>query len=113
MRTTTGRNTTSKVRTMTAQEFVNSIQFPCFFFAGNGAPAGQTYAILENTALPVDLDDVEGEIGADGGFDCTNHDNGKGGWNHSDSRGNTITKIQIYSDEKLWNQEQADYLADC
>jgi hypothetical protein len=94
---------------MTAQEFVNSIQFPCFFFAGNGAPAGQTYAILENTELPVDLGDVEGEIEADGGFICTNHDNGKGGWTHSDQRGNTITKIQIYSDEVLWQQEQAEY----
>ena len=98
---------------MTAQEFVNSIEFPCFFFSGSGAPAGQTYAILENTELPVDLDDVEGEIEADGGFICTNHDDGKGGWNHSDSCGNTITKIQIYNDEVLWNKEQADYLAGC
>jgi hypothetical protein len=98
---------------MNAQEFVNSLAFPCFFFAGNGASAGQTYAILENTELPVDLDDVEGEIEADGEFVCTNHDDGKGGWNHSDQRGNTIWKIQIYSDEVLWKQEQAEYESDC
>ncbi len=98
--------------TMTAQEFVNSIEFPCFFFSGNGAPAGQTYAILENTELPVNLEDVKGEIEADGGFICTNHDDGKGGWNHSDHRGNTITKIQIYSDQKLWEREYAEYMSE-
>jgi hypothetical protein len=98
--------------TMTAQEFVNSIEFPCFFFAGNGAPAGQTYAILENTELPVNLEDVKGEIEADGGFICTNHDDGKGGWNHSDQRGNTITKIQIYSDKKLWEREYAEWMGE-
>lgn len=94
---------------MTAQEFVNSIEFPCFFFAGNGAPAGKTYAILENTELPVDLDDIEGELEEYGQFICTNHDNGNGGWNHSDKRGNTITKIQIYSDEVEWKKQQAEY----
>lgn len=102
-----------KDRKMNAQDFVNSIEFPCFFFAGNGAPAGQTYAILENTELPVDLSDVEGELETDGGFICTNHDDGKGGWTHSDQRGNTITKIQIYNDEKLWKKEQAEYEGDC
>jgi hypothetical protein len=97
---------------MTAQEFVNSIEFPCFFFAGNGSPAGETFAILEETSLPVDLEDVEGEIDTDGVFACTNHDNGKGGWNHSDERGNTITKIQIYSDKKLWEREYAEWMGE-
>lgn len=92
-----------------AQDYVNSIEFPCFFFAGNGAPSGQTYAILEDTELPVDLSDVEGEIEADGGFICTNHDDAKGGWKHSDLHGNTITKIQIYNDETLWKKEYDEW----
>jgi hypothetical protein len=97
---------------MNASEYVDSIEFPCFFFAGNGAPSGQTYAILEETALPVDLEDVEGEVDADGTFTCTNHDDGNGGWKHSDHRGNTITKIQIYSDKQFWEREYAEYLAE-
>ena len=95
-----------------AQDYVNSIEFPCFFYAGNGSPAGETFAILEETSLPVDLEDVEGEIEADGGFVCTNYDNGKGGWNHSDERGNTITKIQIYSDKVLWEREYAEWMGE-
>lgn len=96
--------------TLNAQDFVNSLAYPCFFFAGNGAPSGQTYAILENTKLPVDLSEVEGEVDSDGVFVCNNHDDEKGGWNHSDQRGNTITKLQIYSDEKLWSREHAEWL---
>lgn len=95
---------------MNAQEFVNSIDYPCFFFAGNGAPGGQTYAILEDTALPVDLADIEGEVHESGCFVCTNHDDGKGGWRHSDHRGNTITKIEIFSNKALWDREYADWL---
>jgi hypothetical protein len=97
---------------MNAAEYVDAIEFPCFFFAGNGAPAGQTYAILEETALPVDLGDVEGEVDEHGIFECTNHDDGNGGWNHSDHRGNTITKIQIYSDKQFWEREYAEYMAE-
>jgi hypothetical protein len=95
---------------MTAQEFVNSIQFPCFFYAGNGAPAGITYAILEDTALPVDLEDVEGEVDEGGVFNCTNHDDGQGGWNHSDHQGNTIYKIQIFSDKARWEREYSEWM---
>jgi hypothetical protein len=104
--------TTREGINMNAKEYVESIEFPCFFYAGNGAPAGQSFAILEDTAIPVDLEDVEGEIEEDGGFICTNHDDGHRGWRHSDNRGNTITKIQIYSDKKLWEREYAEWLSE-
>ena len=93
---------------MNAAEYVNAIEFPCFFFAGNGAPAGQTYAILEETALPVDLEDVEGDVDDQGIFTCTNHED----WDHSDYRGNVIYKIQIYSDKQFWEREYAEYMVE-
>lgn len=96
---------------MNAADSVDSIEFPCFFYAGNGAPAGKAYAILENTALPVELSDVEGEVDEDGTFTGINHDDGNNGWNHSDSRGNTITKIHVYSDKERWEREYAEYMA--
>lgn len=93
---------------MNAQEYVNSIEYPCFFFAGTGAPAGETIAILDDTYLPVDLEDVEGELEEDGGFICTNY-NTDDGWRHSDHRGNTIYKIQIYSNKEFWEKEYSEW----
>jgi hypothetical protein len=99
---------------MTAQEFVNSIEFPCFFFAGNGAPAGQTIAILPETELPVDLDEVTGGTTATNVFECDNLTDGNGlnDWKFSDDRGNTITKIQIFSSKEIWEREYAEWMGE-
>lgn len=99
------------VMKMTAQEFVNSIEFPCFFFAGNGAPAGHTIAILPETELPVDLDGVTGGTTATGVFECDNLTDGSGlnDWKFSDERGNTITKIQIFSSKEIWEREYSEW----
>lgn len=98
---------------MTAQEFVNSVEFPCFFFAGVGAPAGSTIAILPETELPVDLDEVTG-VTADGVFECDNYTDGSGlhDWRYRDDRGNTITKIQIFSSKELWDREYSEWMGE-
>jgi hypothetical protein len=109
-----GRETKTGETKMTAQEFVNSIKFPCFFFAGNGAPAGQTIAILPETELPVDLDEVTGGTTATGVFECDNYTDGKGinDWKFSDERGNTIVKIQIFSSKEIWEREYAEWIGE-
>jgi hypothetical protein len=99
---------------MTAQEFVNSIEFPCFFFAGNGAPAGQTIAILPETELPVDLDEVTGGTTATNVFECDNYTDGDGinDWKFSDDQGNVIYKIQIFSSKEIWEREYAEWMGE-
>lgn len=96
---------------MTAQEFADSIDFPCFFFAGTGAPAARSIAIFPDTELPVDLAKVTGTV-ADGLFEADNLTDGNGlhDWQFSDERGNTITKIQIYSDQKTWEREYEEWM---
>lgn len=98
--------------TVNAQDFVNGIEFPVFFYAGVGFPGGDSIAILEGTELPVDLSDVEGEI-KDGLFEATNLNDGSGahGWKFSDFTSSTIYKIQCFSDAAIWNRQNDDYNA--
>jgi len=98
---------------MTALEFLNSIEFPCFFFAGIGSPAGQTIAILPETQLPVDLEEVTGEV-TDGIFECDNLSDGDeiNDWRFSDERGNLIYKIQVFNDKEIWEREYAEWMGE-
>lgn len=98
---------------MNAQEFANSIEFPCFFYAGNGSPAGTTIAILPETVLPVDLDELTGDV-TDGTFECNNLTCGPGAydWKFTDVSGSLIYRIQVFSDEKTWEREYAEWMGE-
>jgi hypothetical protein len=95
----------------TAQKYVNAINYPCFFLAWNGHPAGATYALFDDT-LPVDLEEIGGYVRDDGVFIGTNPLLSARRSLASLSNGNTITRIEIYSDQELWEREYADYCAD-
>lgn len=97
---------------MNAQEFVDTLEFPVVFFAGNGSPGGTSIAILDETTLPFDLDEVEGEINGDV-FEATNLNNGSGlhGWQFSDFKSNIIYKIQVFSDKEIWERQNDEYNA--
>jgi hypothetical protein len=97
----------AKPEPITADDFVEDCEFPIFFYAGVGCPGGQSIAILEDTDLPVDLIDIEGEV-KDGIFEATNLSEEKRGWKFSDYRANTIYKIQIFSDQKIWESQKAE-----
>ena len=97
--------------TINAQDFANSIGYPCLFFAGNGAPGGQTIALLDDTALPFDLCDIEGDV-SDGIFEANNltHGDGANDWSFSDFRGNTIYKLQIVNDAETYEAQYAEWM---
>lgn len=95
---------------ITASEFINSIEFPVIFIVGNGCPGGHAIAYFEETELPFDLDDVEGTV-TDGVFEATNLKDGHGVWDWAfhDFSGNIIYTIRIDSDEEVWTREVIDY----
>ena len=98
---------------VTAQDFANELEFPVVFYAGNGSPAGVHIALLEDTELPFDLSDVEGEV-VDGVFDAKNlstEPHGKGDWNFSDWNQNLIYKIQVVENEDIWREQNEEYQA--
>ncbi len=92
---------------MNAQEFANGIDNAVVFFCSTGCPSGQSIAILEETELPFDLWEIEGED--DGGiFEANNCNDGirdANGWKFTDFNGNLIYKIQVFSDKKIWNEQ--------
>lgn len=94
---------------ISAQDFVDSIHYPVVFLAGVGCPAGETIAILEGTDLPFLLDEVYGKV-ADEVFEATELTDGPGrdDWKFVDWNLNTIYKIQVFSDEKIWNEQNDD-----
>lgn len=96
--------------TVNAQEFANGLEFPVFFYAGVGCPGGQSLAILRDTELPVELSEVEGTV-IDGMFEASNLTAGPGAhdWKFSDWNSNTIYKIQVYDDSKVWNQQNDEF----
>lgn len=98
---------------MTAQEFANANENVILFYAGVGCPAGDNIAMLDGTELPFSLDEVEGEVDADGTFNATNLTSGSGprDWKFSDFRSNTIYKIQLYTDAKRWQEQHAEWMA--
>lgn len=97
---------------MNAQDFVDSIEYPVVFFAGNGCPGGRSIAILDETTLPFDLSDIEGEV-TDGILEANNLTDGPGvnDWKFSDERANTIYKIQVSNDEETWTAQNEEYNA--
>ena len=99
--------TRNEIRTINAQEFANSIDFPIVFIAGVGCPGGQSIALLEGTELPFDLSSVEGVLREDGILEANNLTAGPGAhdWKFVDWNRNTIYKIQVFSDEATWNSQ--------
>jgi len=100
----------TKIEAVRADEFAATLDHPIFWYAGNGAPAGRSIAILDSTQLPVDLSEVEGIVDERGNFEAANMTDGPGAcdWKFSDFSGNTIYKIQIFSDAKIWNEQNAE-----
>ena len=99
---------------MNASEFVDTLEFPVVFIAGNGCPGGMSVAILGDvTYLPFELSEIEGEV-TDGTLEVTNLTDGPGlrDWKFPDARGNTIYKIQVFNDEKIWNEQNDEYNAE-
>ena len=99
---------------MTATEFANAHEDVCVFFAGVGCSAGTTIALLEDTKLSFDLDEIEGDVDASGTFEATNLKDGTGlrGWRFHDWNCNLIYKIQLFEDAQQW-QEQQEELESC
>ena len=97
---------------LTADEFASRLEFPVFFYAGVGCAGGQSIAILEGTDLPVELSEIEGEV-MDGIFEASNLNDGSGahGWKFNDWNSSLIYKIQIFNDEKIWNQQNDEHNA--
>lgn len=97
---------------MNAQEFANSLENPVLFIAGVGCPGGQSIALLAETDLPFDLSEIEGEV-KDGIFEGANLTSGPGAydWKYSDWRCNTIYKVQVFDDAKIYAEqaEEAGY----
>lgn len=96
---------------MNAQDFANSKPFPVVFYAGNGCPAGQSIAILDSTELPFDLSEMEGSISESGILEVENLNDGSGahGWQFADFNSNTVYKVQVFHDEKIWTEQEAEY----
>jgi hypothetical protein len=95
---------------MTALEFAHANDNVIVWFAGNGCPAGTAIALLDETALPFDLSDVEGEV-EDGTFNATNYKDGPGvhDWRFKDWNCNLIYSIHLYSDEAEYDKQQGEY----
>jgi len=95
-----------------AQEFANSIDFPCVFWAGNGCPGGQTVALLESTEFGFDLSEIEGEV-TDGIFNATNLASGPKtyncGWRFTDLRQNIVYMVQVFNNKGTWESQKAEY----
>lgn len=98
-------------QTINGHEFVDEAAYPVFFYAGNGVPAGISIAMFEDTELPVDPAELEGELDDDGDFVATNLAEGTSahGWRFTDFNGSLIYKVQIFNDEKIWKQQRADW----
>jgi hypothetical protein len=97
----------------TALDFANSIKDACLFIVSVGSPAGRTIAILPECSLPVDLEELTGEV-VDGVFSATNLTSGSGlrDWNFTDIDGSTIQKVQLFSDESTWQAEYAEWFGE-
>jgi hypothetical protein len=89
---------------MTAQEYANANENVVLRYASQGAPAGQDVALLDETELPFDLDEVEGEVRPDGTFEATNlnTEGGAHGWRFSDWNHNYIYGLWLRCDAGMW-----------
>lgn len=95
---------------MTAADYANDRENVIVFMVGNGCPAGKSIALLADTELPFDLDDVEGEVDENGVFEAKNYKFGIGAWdwNFHDWNGNLIYKIQLYTDAAEWERQESE-----
>ncbi len=97
---------------MTALDYANERDHVVVRLVGVGCPTGEDIAwIPPETSLPFDLEDVEGEVRADGTFEATNMNDktGPDGWQFRDWNGNVFYAITLSVDVKIW-REQRDYL---
>ena len=94
-------------------DFFNSHEKVCLWFVSVGSPAGSTIAILDETTLPFELSELEGEI-EDGEFVCTNlnKEGGLHGWRFRDFNGNTITNLKLVVDAGEWDKQNADWIGE-
>ena len=91
---------------MTAQDFADSLSHPVVWFAGVGCPSGQAIALLESTELPFVLSDLIGSVEHEI-FEAHNLED-EFGWKFVDWQLNTIYKIQVFDDEKIWQKQHDD-----
>lgn len=98
---------------MNAQDFVNSIKYPMLFCRCAGSPGRWKTALLEETNLPFDLGELEGEVDDCGVFEATNLTCGPGlhDWKYRLFGGGVVIRAQIYSDETAWTSAYSDYEA--
>lgn len=88
---------------MKASEYISAIGHPIVFYVSLAHPSGVSVAILPDTQLPFDLDEITGEIDDD----IFRAD--LAGTDFSDDNGNTVTRINIYSSEEEWTEQEAEY----
>lgn len=94
-----------KLGLMTAQEFANTIEYPVVFFVSGANPVGISIALLADTELPFDLDDVTGSVTNSGTFDAKNlNASSASDWNSCQ-----IYRITVSSDKKIWNQQNDEH----
>lgn len=97
----------TETKTINAQDFANTLEYPVVFIAGVGCPGGKSIALLDGTELPFDLSEVEGVVREDGVLEANNLSDGSGAhdWKFSDWNHNTIYKIQVFNDDAIWNSQ--------
>ena len=100
-------------KTISGLDFVNANEKVCLWYVSVGSPSGETIAILDETTLPVELSELEGEIEG-GDFVCTNlnPDGGLHGWRFHDFHGNTITQLKLLLDPQEWDKQNADWIGE-
>lgn len=99
---------------MNALAFANQHENVVLRYASVGAPAGADIALLPETELPFNLEQIEGELDADGDFTATNLNDGSGahGWKFRDFRSNYVYAIWLRIDAKKWQEEYAESMSD-
>lgn len=93
---------------MNALDFVNENENVIVRFAGQDIAW-----IASEMELPFDMEDVDGEVGADGQFTATNLTSRHGpydGWAFSDWDGNPLYEISLRVDAKVWAEQYKEFL---
>lgn len=81
---------------ITAQEYLNAIDYPCILIDPEFSEGEET-AILPGTDLPVDLRQVIGTVAASGDFHCENLSE-----MFVDDRGNYVRSVKLFSCREIW-----------
>ncbi len=98
---------------LTALEYANEREHVVIRYASQGAPAGQDSALLGETELPFDLEEIEGQVDEEGNFEATNLNDGSGahGWQFHDWNSNVVYMPRLRVDPKVWQEQYDDYMA--